>query len=157
MKISTVSEIKQQLSNASAKELLEICMRIIKYKKENKELVSFLLYEAQDLPAFIESIKNEMDEQFLQVNISNFYFAKKGLRKILKSTNRYIKYTQSKEAEAELLIYFCKKIKHSGIRISNSTALTNLYNNQLKKIKIAVATLHEDLQYDLNREIELIT
>lgn len=154
MKTASISEIKQELTNASSKELLELCLRIIKYKKENKELLSYLLFEAHDLHSYIENIKKEMDEQFIQINRSNLYFAKKSLRKILKTTNKYIKYTTSKEAEVELLIYFCSKIKTSGIRINKSTALTNLYNNQIKKIRRVVETLHEDLQHDYNKEIE---
>lgn len=154
MKTASISEIKQELTNASSKELLELCLRIIKYKKENKELLSYLLFEAHDLHSYIENIKKEMDEQFIQINRSNLYFAKKSLRKILKTTNRYIKYTTSKEAEVELLIYFCSKIKTSGIRINKNTALTNLYNNQIKKIRGVVETLHEDLQHDYNKEIE---
>ena len=156
MKTSSISEIKQELTNASPKELLELCLRVVKYKKENKELLSFLLFEAHDLPAYIENIKKEMDEQFIQINKSNLYFAKKSLRKILKTTNKYIKYTTSKETEAELLIYFCNKIKTSGISIHKSAALINIYNNQIKKIKTVVETLHEDLQHDLNKQIEEI-
>lgn len=97
-----------------------------------------------------------MDEQFMQINQSNLYFAKKSLRKILRTTNKFIKYTTSKEAEVELLIYYCNKIKTSGIQINKSAALTNLYNNQIKKIKGIVETMHEDLQHDYNKEIELL-
>jgi len=157
LKTASISEIKQELTNASSKELLELCLRVIKYKKENKELLTFLLFEAHDLPSYIESIKKEMDEQFALINQSTLYLAKKSLRKILRTTNKYIKYTASKEAEVELLIYFCNKIKDSGIRIKKSVALTNLYNNQVKKIKAVVETLHEDLQYDYNREIEQLS
>lgn len=153
MKAASVSEIKQELKNASQQELLEVCIRLIKYKKENKELLSYLLFEENDLPSYLANVKTEMDEQFTQINRTNLYFAKKSLRKILKNTNKYIKYTASKEAEISLLIYFCNKIKLSGIRIHKSTALTNLYNNQIKKIKAAIETLHEDLQYDFNKEI----
>ena len=156
MKTSSISEIKQELTNASPKELLELCLRVVKYKKENKELLSYLLFEAHDLPAYIENIKKEMDEQFTLINKSNTYFAKKSLRKILKTTNKYIRYTTSKEAEIELLIYFCEKIKLSGIRINKSTALTNLYNNQIKRIKKVIETMHEDLQHDYTKQIELI-
>ena len=154
MKTASISEIKQELTNASSKELLELCLRVIKYKKENKELLTFLLFEAHDLPSYTENIKKEMDEQFALINQSTLYLAKKSLRKILKTTNKYIKYTASKEAEVELLIYYCNKIKASGIRIKKSVALTNLYNNQVKKIKAVIETLHEDLQHDYNREIE---
>ena len=154
MKTASISEIKQELTNTSQKELLELCLRVIKYKKENKELLTYLLFEAHDQPSYVQNIKTEMDEQFTQINQSNLYFAKKSLRKILKTTNKYIKYTASKETEVELLIYFCTKIKDSGIRINKSVALTNLYNNQVKKIKAVIETLHEDLQHDYNREIE---
>lgn len=157
MKTASVSEIKNELTNASQEELLELCLRIIKYKKENKELLSYVLFEAHDLHSYIENIKKEMDEQFMQINQSNLYLAKKGLRKILKTTNKYIKYTTSKEAEVELLIYFCRKIKASGIRINKSISLSNLYNNQIKKLKGVIETLHEDLQHDYNKEIELLT
>jgi gas vesicle protein len=154
LKSASISEIKQELTNTPPKELLELCLRVIKYKKENKELINYLLFEAHDLPGYIENIKKEIDEQFLQINFSNLYFVKKSLRKILKTTNKYIKYTASKEAEVELLIYYCEKIKLSGIRINKSTALANLYNNQIKKIKTVVETLHEDLQHDHNKIIE---
>jgi hypothetical protein len=156
LKTASVSEIKHELLNAPQKELLELCLRLIKYKKDNKELVNFLLFEANDLVGYIQNIKNEMDDQFAEVNYSNVYFAKKSFRKILRSISRYIKYTSSKEAEVELLIYFCTKIKTSGIRINRSTALTNLYNSQVKKIKNVAALLHEDLQHDYNKQIELL-
>lgn len=154
MKTASISEIKQELTNASSKELLELCLRVIKYKKENKELLTYLLFEAHDLPSYIENIKKEMDENFLQINQSNLYLAKKSLRKILKTTNKYIKYTASKEGETELLIYFCNKIKTSGIKINRSIALSNLYNNQIKKVAAVVETLHEDLQHDFTKEID---
>ena len=154
MKTASISEIKQELTNASSKELLELCLRVIKYKKENKELLTYLLFEAHDLPSYIENIKKEMDENFIQINQSNLYLAKKSLRKILKATNKYIKYTASKEVETELLIYFCNKIKAGGINISKSTALINLYNNQIKKIKAVVVNMHEDLQHDYAKEID---
>lgn len=156
MKTASISEIKQELTSASPKELLELCLRVIKYKKENKELLSYLLFEANDLPAYVENIKKDMDEQFTQINQSNLYFTKKSLRKILKTTNKYIKYTASKETEVDLLIYFCSKIKASGIRINKSTALANLYTNQIKKIKAVIDTLHEDLQHDYTKQLEQI-
>lgn len=154
MKIASINEVKQELTNASQKELLALCLRLAKYKKENKELLTYLLFEAHDLQSYIQSIKSEIDEQFTQINHSNLYFVKKTLRKILRTFNKYIKYTASKEAEVELRIYFCSKIKASGIKIKKSTALTNLYNNQVKKVRTVVETLHEDLQHDFNKQIE---
>lgn len=157
IKTASVTEIKKELSDASPEELLNLSLRLIKYKKENKELLSYLLFEAHDLTSYIQNIKKEMDEDFLQINKANLYFAKKSLRKILKITNKYIRYTSSKEAEVELLIYYCSKINASGIKINKSTALTNLYNNQIKKIRTVVGTLHDDLQHDYTKELETLS
>lgn len=154
MKASSISEIKQELTSLSSNELVDLCLKLAKYKKENKELLSYLLFESYDEQAYIKNVKADIDEQFKDVNKSNLYFAKKTLRKILRTTNKYIKHTGSKQAEAELLIYFCAALKQSGIPLHKSTALKNLYGNQVKKIKKVIASLHEDLQYDYLKEVE---
>ncbi len=154
MKAATVNEIKKELSDLDPKTLVELCMSLAKYKKDNKELLTYLLFESHNQPAFIAAIKNKMDEQFPEINHSNLYLAKKSLRKILRITNKYIKHMGSKPAEAELLIYYCNKLKHSGIPIHKSALITNLYNHQLKKINVVIAKLHEDLQYDFKKDLE---
>jgi hypothetical protein len=117
MKAATINELKQELNVISPAALLEICLRLAKYKKDNKELISYLLFESHDEAAYINSVKNNMDEQFALINKSNLYFAKKSLRKILRTTGKYIRYTGSKQAEVELLLYFCTSLVNSGISI----------------------------------------
>jgi len=117
-------------------------------------ILSFLLFEADDLPAYISSVKQQIDEEFSQINTSNIYFAKKTIRKILRTANKHIRYTASKEAEAEILIHYLTNFKGLKISWNKSTALVNLYNAQIKKIKAAIATMHEDLQYDYLRSVE---
>jgi hypothetical protein len=154
MKAASVNEIKQELKQLNTGELTELCLRLARFKKENKELLTFLLFEAHNLPGYIESVKQEMDENFAEINTSNIYFAKKTLRKILRLANKYIRYTGSKEAEAEILLHYLTSFK--GVKLSwhKSTALTNLYNAQLKKIRAAIDTMHEDLQHDYQRSVE---
>ncbi len=53
-----------------------------------------------------------------------------------------------------MLIYFCSRIRSSGIPIHKQTVLTNLYQQQLKKIRKTIATMHEDLQYDYLRGLK---
>jgi hypothetical protein len=102
---------------------------------------------------YIKSIKEEIDLQFSEINHSQLYFAKKSIRKILKTTNKYIHYSGHKQTEVELLIYFCSKLKKSGIPIKSTNSLNNLYLNQVRKIHIAIGALHEDLQHDYLEEI----
>jgi len=154
MKAASVNEIKQQLKEVNPTELIELCLRLARFKKENKELLTFLLFEADDLQAYIANVKKQMDEDFSQINISNLYFAKKTLRKILRIANKYIRYTGSKEAEIEILLYYLTNFKGLKISWHKSTALTNLYNAQLKKIKVAIETMHEDLQHDYQRNVD---
>ena len=154
MKAASVNEIKQELKDLNPAQLAELCLRLARFKKENKELLTFLLFEAHDLSGYIDSVKLQMDENFAEINTSNIYFAKKTLRKILRIANKYIRYTGSKEAEVEILLHYITSFK--GVKLSwhKSTALTNLYNAQIKKIKAAIDTMHEDLQYDYLQSVE---
>jgi len=153
MKAASIQEIKKALSDTNSKILLEYCLRLAKYKKENKEMLSFLLFEADDVPNFISEIKKETTEQFGQINKSNVYFIKKSVRKILRDINKQIHFAMSRQAECELLIHFCNCFALHSIPVSKSRQLMNLYQNQLKKIEKALSELHPDLQYDLNKQL----
>jgi hypothetical protein len=153
MNTSNISELKQELTQTPAPKLVELCLRLAKFKKENKELLSYLLFQAHDTAAYIESIKQEMFEQFEGINQSNAYFIKKTLRKILRTVNKYIRYTGLPAVEIELLTYFCNCMLGLSISITGNQILLNIYQNQVKKIKKAVAGLHEDLQYDYIKTI----
>jgi gas vesicle protein len=154
MKAASSNEIKQELKKLNASQLMELCLRLARFKKENKELLTYLLFEEDNLAAYISNIKKQMDEDFSQMNITNLYFAKKTLRKILRIANKYIRYTGSKEAEAEILMHYLTNLKGLKISWKKSTALTNLYQAQIKKIKAAVESMHEDLQYDHKRSLD---
>jgi hypothetical protein len=156
MKTATVHELKQELQEVSHSRLLELCLRLARFKKENKELLTYLLFESHDEESYINSVKLVIDEGFDTLPAGGAYIQKKSLRKVLRITNKYIRYTGSKQAEAALLLYFCTRMRGAGIDIEKSTVLTNLYSQQLKKIDAALNTLHEDLQYDFRKELEAL-
>jgi hypothetical protein len=79
------------------------------------------------------------------------------LRKILRYTNRHIKYSNRDETELELRIYFCEKITQAKIPVRESPVLLNLYQGQLKKINAVLAKLPEDLQSDYSNAIRTIS
>jgi hypothetical protein len=154
MKATAISQLKQEMKNRSSNELLDICLRLARFKKENKELLTYLLFEVHDEQTYIKSIKTETDRQFHEINKSNIYFAKKSIRKILRTTNKFIRFSGLKHTEVELLLHFCKRLKDSGIPMNESIALTNIYIGQIQKIKKSLRTLHEDLQYDYGMELK---
>jgi len=157
VKAASLSELKHELTSLKPAELTALCMRLAKYKKENKELLTYLLFEANDEEAYIEGVKREIDLGFEGMNRSNLYFAKKSIRKTLRITNKFIKYSGSKQTEVELLIYFCKTLNDYNLPIKSSTVLSNLYQKQLQRIRKALSTLHEDMQYDYNDDLESLT
>lgn len=157
MKTATVHEIKQELTANSEKALIDLCLRLARFKKENKELLTYLLFEANDLEGYINEVKALIVEEFSELDASvNLYFTKKSLRKIVRIANKHIRYTASKQAEVAILLHFCTQLNESGIPFRKSTTLVNLYQQQVKKIKAALETMHEDLQYDYLRELEAL-
>ena len=156
MTTASIQEIKKELRSHDAESLQELCMRLAKYKKENKELLNYLLFEAHNEQAYIENVKEELNELFKTIPSSNVYFVKKSLRKILRFANRQIKYSGIKQTEVEVRIFFCAKMKEAKIPRNQGTVLFNLYQQQLKKIENAFAKLPEDIQADYERELKLI-
>ena len=154
MKTATIKELKDELGHFSKQELLEYCLRMAKFKKENKELLTYLLFEASNEAYFIEGLKEVIDQQFTQINTNNFYYIKKSIRKILREIKKHLRYSKNKETAVELLIYFCKKLAKMQPSMNNSIALRNIYERQLILIKKTIKTLDEDLQYDYGVELE---
>jgi hypothetical protein len=157
MTFATLAEIKKELQGADADVLQTLCLRLAKYKKENKELLGYLLFESQNEPSYVRQIKEDIDLQFEELKDRNLYIVKKMLRKILRYTNRHIKYSTNDETDLELRIYFCEKVKAAKIPLATSTTLFNLYQGQLKKINGIVTKLPEDLQSDYARAIASIS
>ena len=152
----SISELNKQLQQLPPKKIAEICIRISKHKKENKELLDYILNDSDDEESFREKIKSDVGYLFDDMNKSNLYIAKKSLRKILRMINKYCRFSGNKETEAILLIHFCRNLMASDIQYYNSPVLINLLANQVKKIKSTILKLHEDLQFDLNKELEEI-
>ena len=48
MKPEKLSDLKKVLLVLNTTELTEICLRLAKYKKENKELLAYLLFDANE-------------------------------------------------------------------------------------------------------------
>lgn len=157
MKTASISDLKKELSERGNKDLVNLCLRIAKYKKENKELLTYLLFESEDENQYREQVKALMDTQFAEMPKTPLYQAGKALRKILRQVNKYVRFSGDKQTEAELLLYFLYHLKHSGLKIQTSVALYKLYDTQVRKITKAVEGLHEDLQYDYVEELKKVS
>jgi hypothetical protein len=157
MKAVTVKEIKEELVLRTPKEVRELCLRLSRFKKENKELLTYLLFEASDEEEYIRSVKSAIDEQFEEVNRKSYYLFKKSVTKILRNTRKFIRYSQNKKTEVELLIYFCLKLKKISPSLHKNAGLHNLFVRQIDTIVKKISLLHEDLQFDYKNELDELT
>jgi hypothetical protein len=156
MKAATINEIKRELLSLDAETLSSLCLRLAKYKKENKELLTYLMFEAHDENAYVEAVKEETNDLFSTLPDRNTYLIKKTLRKILRFVNKQIKYSGNVRTELELRIFFCKKVREAKVPLQHGTVLFNLYQQQLKKITTANEKLEEDLQADYRGDIRSV-
>lgn len=154
MKPATITELKKELKYKSQEQLIQYCMAMARFKLESKELLTYLVFESDNEAAYVKSVREYIDTAFSEISSTNFYFIKKSVRKILRQTKRFIRYSKKKETEAELLIYFCKSIGDFKPSIEKNKVLTNMRNKQLELAQKAILKVHEDLQYDYNLMIE---
>lgn len=157
MKSHTIHEIQKELSTLDKKEVLDLCMRLAKHRKENKELLSYLLFDVNDEKEYLEKVKKEIDDLFHDINRKTAYTTKKGLQKVVRHLTKFIKNSSKKETELDLRIYFCKKVRAVRIDLDSSKIISNLYYREIEKIKTAFLKLHEDLQYDYKEELEKLS
>ncbi|MBP9925620.1 MAG: hypothetical protein KBF45_06485 [Cyclobacteriaceae bacterium] len=156
MPTASLSDIRKELQHLDSDALQAFCLRLVRYKKENKELLGYLLFDAHDEPGYIQQVKEQIELLFEEISDRNLYLTKKILRKILRYTNRQIKYSGIPLTELELRIFFCEKIREARIPLSTGTVLFNLYQQQLKKIDSVLAKLPEDLQSDYSNSLTII-
>ncbi len=155
VQFSSIQEQKKELKALSSAELAEICLRLSKYKKDNKELLNYLLFHQHDPRAYIDSVKAELQVEFEQLNKQSYYCSK-SLRKILRNLSRQAKYVANTELELDMLLWFCTNyLQHVDLK-TNNKSLQNILLRQFQKMEKLSKKLHEDLQFDYQQESDKI-
>ena len=154
MKTASIKQLKDELNFKTQSELKELCLHLARFKKENKELLTYLLFEAHDEEAYIMGIKQQITLEFSEINTKSFFYIRKSVRKILSQTKKYIRYSKKKETETELLLHFCKSLQEYHPNFKRSQRLQNVFDAQIRMIKKAIDKLHVDLQYDYKIELD---
>ena len=154
MKSANLREIKKELQELPPQQVMELCLRLCRFKKDNKELLTYLLFEAHDESTYVESVKQEIDERFEQVNRKSPYYVRKSFRSILSITRKYIRYSGNKETEVEVLLHFCSRLKEFRPDIRQNKRQLNIFLKLSEQIEKKISMLHEDLQYDFYRDLK---
>ena len=154
MKAATVIQLRKELETLNEDYLRELCLRLARFKIENKELLTYLLFESEDEDFYVNGIKEQVDKLFEEINKKSYFYIKKSVRKILRLLKKYARYSNSKETEVELLIYYCYKLKTLKPSISNNLTLTKIFLKKIENIEKKIIKLHEDLQFDFRERLK---
>ena len=152
----SLSDLQKELKEQSVKDVLRIAMRLAKYKKENKELLYYLLHFSGNESGYVEMAKEEMTTDFNEINRTNLYLAKKTLRKVVRKANKYVKFSDVDQTDLEIRMHLCLLMCNSGIKFHGSKVIMNIYKGQVLKIEKTFSKMHEDLRHDFKREYDLI-
>ena len=154
MKAASVVQLRKEIEHLDNEKLKQLCLRLARFKLENKELLTYLLFEAEDELGYVQSIKSQLDILFLDINTQHYFYIKKSVRKILRRIRKYARYSNQPETEIELLLYFCSKMHEITPSIFKNKTLSNIYNRQLETVLKKTAKLHDDLQFEYKLQIE---
>lgn len=154
MKAAGVREIKKELKFKSQDELVAIINRLATFKKENKELLTYLIFESENEESYRDHIREYMDAQFKEIKTGRSNWTKKGVRKLLRETKRFIRYSPHKDTEVELLLHFCELLSSQPKWLKRNHVIRSTYEKQLEIAEKRIGTLHEDLQYDYMQHLE---
>ena len=154
MKAESIIKIRKTLESSDRITLQKLCLCLAKFKIENKELLTYLLYESSEEEEYVKKIKCLINKMFCEINTDSYFYIKKSVRKIRKKIGRFSKYSNQPETEIELLIYFCNKMINIKPSIFNNKTLTNILIRTIDSSKKKNFKLHEDLQYEYNIKIQ---
>jgi len=150
-----LQDIKKELQHLGAPQLSELVLRLARHKKENKELLAYLLFVADDEDAFIEQSKYEVGMLFYMMPAQAFN-AVKVLRKILRLITKLSRFSGSKNVEIRLLTGFCNNYLEYIDRKVSYKPLRTLFVRQIEKISKLIVKQHEDLQGDYLTDYNLL-
>ena len=153
--MESLASLKKELSGLERSELISICARLARHKKENKELLAYLLLDADDPMLYAEKIKPSLDEPFDAPFYSTWAFAKR-LRKALRLISKYQRFTSNARGEAELLIYFLQPFQNDWRGQLRHTAIQKIVLRCIDKIEKLIHKIDEDYRADFEDPLQAL-
>lgn len=147
MPTDSLPVLKKELICRSTSELVHICLGLAKLKTENKQLLAYLLFDADNPMGYAQQVKAQMNETLAAVP-GKQYGSTKTLRKALLLVRQYNRFTKCKPGEVELLLHFLSRYLEIVSPETRHAPLLGLAFSSLRKIRSLILKLHEDLQYD---------
>lgn len=149
-----LADIKQALQQATPNELRDLCVRLARFKQDNKQLLHYALFYQDRPEVFIEEVNVRLKEAVETFNYSHAYWVKKGLRKWQRQVNLLGRISGEPWVQAKLQGMYALACYEAASKVAATEVLTNLCAQATKKFYAQVAKLEADWQHDLTRTFE---
>ena len=154
MNVVSVPDLRKKIKYIDRQNLENLCLRLARYKIENKELITYFLFESKNEFEYVIGIKKIIDKYFDEIKTANYYYLKKYIRKILRRIKKFSKYSNNPETEVELILHFCVRMNDINLSFKKNKTLNNILKIQIKNIRKKITKLHCDLQFEYNVKID---
>ncbi len=149
MKAASIAELKKGLVKLEQGELLDACLRLARFKKDNKELLTYLLFMSHDEQGYVDYLCHEIDEQFSTTPNAH----KKTLRKMIRWMDKCLRFTGNKDSEYQVRLHFCQALNQSQTPYERQRVTLNMYNSQIRKIRKAIEKFDEEVKREIEFEV----
>ncbi len=154
MQPASIDTIKQELKQRTPKQVLDILLHLARFKKENKELLTYLLFEATDNEAYVRQVKEEITDALHQIDGLPAYQYKKQFRKMQRKLGKPVKYMNNKSATIELYMHVIEQISADRKTSFIRAFLDKVAEQYIRKIEKILPAVPEDLAGDIARRIQ---
>jgi hypothetical protein len=147
-----LSDLKKELLELNKPELIQLCLRVAKLKRENKELLAYLIFDADDPLFYAQKLKPEIKEVFEQP-FQHAYYLTKSIRKVMRLITKYYRFTSNKQGETDLLIYLVEEFHQSWRHEYRYQALGKVIFRCLEKAQTNLKKIDEDFRADFEQPL----
>ncbi|NML20570.1 hypothetical protein HHL16_06775 [Pseudoflavitalea sp. G-6-1-2] len=156
MHAASSDTIKTELKQLPPKQLLELLLRLARFKKENKELLTYLLFESANESEYVEQVKKEIAGEMEEIDTLPGYQYKKQFRKVQRKINKPVKYIGSKSATAELYLHMATLISEKKKTTYLAPFLEKAVQQYTSKIEKLLPGIEDDLAADIRKKLKQI-
>lgn len=152
--LPSLKTIRDELSLLTNKELISIVSALIKFRKDNKELVTYMLFDSKDETVYVKTVIEETNTAMESVNRFNAKQQIKHIRKVLRNVKKAIKISGNHETAITLLLHFCSIMKEKNLPIYRFKGINLIWERCISQIETEMLKIHEDLRYDYGEELK---
>ena len=148
-----IHELRVKTNDLSVESLHRLLTRLMRFKRENKELVAFELFIRAEPENWFADIREECNVTLNEMNTSHPYFMRKTMRKLIRTLKTYARYAGDPAIEAELLCILLEAFHQKHLHEHTAEKIRKIVTDTQVRLQKMISKLHDDLQYDFIRRL----